>query len=30
VKEGYVVITPISRIPFEEDIYEELKKKVQD
>ena len=30
VKEGYVVITPISRMPFEEDVYEELKKKVQD
>ena len=30
VKEGYVVITPVSRIPFDEKQYEELKKKVQD
>ena len=30
VKEGYVTITPISRIPFDENQYEELKKKVQD
>jgi len=29
VKEGYVVITPISRAPFDEEYYEELKKKVQ-
>ena len=30
VKEGYVVITPISRAPFNDSEYEELKKKVQD
>ena len=29
VKEGYVVITPVSRAPFDESQYEELKKKVQ-
>lgn len=28
-KEGYVTITPISRVPFDEEQYEELKKKVQ-
>lgn len=30
VKEGYVVITPVTRIPFDESIYEELIKKVQE
>ena len=30
VKEGYVVITPVSRIPFDESQFEEIKKKVQD
>ena len=30
VKEGYAVITPISRVPFDEKQYEELKKKVQE
>lgn len=30
VKEGYAVITPISRAPFDEKQFEELKKKVQD
>lgn len=30
VKEGYVVITPISRVPFDEKQYLEMKKKVQD
>ena len=29
-KEGYVTITPLSRVPFDEKHYEELKKKVQD
>ena len=28
VKEGYVVITPINRAPFDESQFEELKKKV--
>lgn len=30
VKEGYVVITPVSRLPFNDAEFEELKKKVQD
>ena len=30
VKEGYVVITPVSRAPFNDVLYEEMKKKVQD
>ena len=30
VKEGYVVITPVSRVPFDEKQYEEVKKKVQE
>ena len=30
VKEGYVVITPVSRAPFNEEEYENMKKKVQD
>ena len=30
VKEGYVVITPISRVPFNEEEYQEVLKKVQD
>ena len=30
VKEGYVVITPVSRLPFDEKQYEEMLKKVQD
>jgi len=30
VKEGYVVITPISRAPFDEEQFEKLKKKVQE
>ena len=30
VKEGYVVITPVSRAPFNDSLYEEMKKKVQD
>ena len=29
VKEGYVVITPISRAPFDESLYQEVLKKVQ-
>lgn len=28
-KEGYVTITPVSRVPFEEALFEELQKKVQ-
>ena len=30
VKEGYVVLTPVSRAPFDDSLYEELKKKVQE
>ena len=30
VKEGYAVITPISRVPFSDEEYEKLKKKVQE
>lgn len=30
VKEGYVTITPVSRAPFNEEEYENMKKKVQD
>ena len=30
VKEGYIVITPVSRIPFCDNEFEEFKKKVQD
>ena len=30
VKEGYVVITPVTRAPFNDSLYEEMKKKVQD
>ena len=30
VKEGYAVITPVSRVPFDEKEFEELVKKVQD
>ena len=29
VKEGYVVITPVSRLPFSDEQYEEFKKKVK-
>ena len=28
-KEGYVTITPVSRVPFDEALFEELQKKVQ-
>ena len=30
VKEGYAVVTPVSRVPFDEKEFEELVKKVQD
>ena len=30
VKEGYIVITPMTRTPFDENLYQELLKKVQD
>ena len=29
VKEGYITISPVSRLPFEESLYQELKKKIK-
>ena len=29
VKEGYITITPVSRIPFDEQLYQRIKKKVK-